>query len=230
MKLTTVVLACACAATACTAPEAPVDRTPGTWERYDDLGRVVDQLTLAEDGTFQSRNVWGPGPVRIGGDYSHAWGTYEVFDVRLHMQGETEDGFSFELWTTMFADDTRLALAPYVPDGDGVYHAIYDRRTPGYSGAFDWVMRPTLFVHDVSFLVDWIDPIWGTKKVDGGDVDLSADGSQLLVQYDLVRCSELTEGGAIACDDSPRLFIGLAFDPVAAFDVGMIYQRVQPVL
>lgn len=215
------------AATACTAEPAPVDLTTGTWQRHDDQGRIIDQLTLA-DGAFESSCVyyWDTGPDPLGGDYSFLRGSYEVLDGdRIRLDGTTRDGLSFELVTTYHATDDYFALAPYVLSGDHQYDAIYDRRTEGEWSVLDFNDRPHMWLPATSYLIDYIDPIWGTKSTLGGDVE-PIDGGTLLFDK-VVRFVSLDGGAALAVDEPYHRC--LDYDPLP-LEAGMLYTRTQPVL
>ncbi len=216
------------AATACTTEPAPDDLTTGTWQRHDEQGRIIDQLTLADDGTFESNCVYygDTGPARLGGDYSFVRGTYEAFDVdRIRMSGTTRDGLAFELVTTYHATNDYFALAPYVLSGDRQYDAIYDRRTEGTWSVLDFNDRPHMWLPTTSYLIDFIDPIWGKQSTLGGDVKAMPDGSLLFDEA--VRFVSLDGGAAIAVDEPYHRC--LDYDPMP-LDAGMLYERMQPVL
>jgi hypothetical protein len=220
-------LLAAVAATACT-PTEPADLTTGLWQRHDVQGRVIDQLTLDDAGTFESSCVyyWDTGPASLGADYSFLRGTYEVFNTdRIRFRGTTRDGFAFELVTTYHATDGYFALAPYVLAGERQYDAIYDRRTEGKWSVLDFNDRPHMWMPTLSYVIEYIDPIWGDKKSDAGDVDETADGSLLF--DDTVRFRSF-DGGAVLARDEPYHRC-LDYDPLP-LDAGMLYERSQPVL
>jgi hypothetical protein len=214
------------AATGCTTTD-PVDLTAGAWQRLDEQGRVIDQLKLDDAGQFESSCVyyWETGP-SIGGDYSFVRGSYEVFDVgRMRLSGTTRDGMSFELVTTYHVTDEYFALAPYVRTDGIQYDAVYDRRTEGTWSVLDWNHRPHMWLPETSYLIEYVDPIWGDPDTLGGDVKAERDGSLLF--DDGVRFVSLDDGVAIARDEPFHRC--LDYNPMP-LDAGMLYTRQQTVL
>lgn len=195
--------------TACVA--TPTEPDPvGTWKRSYAENGVIDELRLAEDGTF----TWTS---HLRGDSATATGTYDVNDEWLIIGGAFEGGIGFALRTTFAADDTTLALGAYVPDVDGPrYHAQWEW-ADGEHDVYSWTVMPEVWMQGGSFLVAWLDPIWDKPVNHGGDYVETADTIMFNELYTFDRI-----GDGLVRDDGRDA--GLKHHATWA-DLGLVFTR-----
>jgi hypothetical protein len=181
---------------ACDGP--PSTASPvGSWKRSSPDAGIIDQLDLAADGTFSwTSQVWGSSGTAVG--------RYTVTDDRMTLTGETTFRGEFTLTTTFAIDDELLALGAYVPGTDGPRYRALWRWIDADIYVDSWTVSPEIWMHEGSFLVSWIDPIWDKRKSFGGDYVETED--QLVLGHATFR--RLDDGVAIAGDvgRSPGLY------------------------
>ncbi len=162
---------------ACTDPPAETT-VVGTWKRAYPDTQVIDELSLAADGSFvwtshvREHSAVATGSYTLVGDDGltvddpHAPGG----SARLTIAGTTNYGVTFSLRATIALDEHTLALGAYIPapdDSGPAYVARWDW-TDATNDVYSWEIMPEMWMHTGSFGVVWIDPIWKTQKSEGG--------------------------------------------------------------
>jgi hypothetical protein len=201
--------------TACAVEPTEPELPAGVWKRsFPDKG-VIDELILEADGTFTWTSYLHRGDVADSGQVT---GTYGVDPGLLVLHGTTGSGRAFTLLSSYAHDGETLALGAYLPTGEQgpAYRAQWqwlDADQPVYS----WEIMPEVWMHEGSYGVAWIDPIWKTQKSEGGDYVETPHAIVLDEQFTFDRI-----GDAFVRDDGWDP--GLLHDALW-WDLGLVFTR-----